>query len=144
MNNLLSDEVIIELFHLKMRLYVIYYSQDKILGTDEIIKYQTSILDWVIKLVIWIVHLYHDWLYYIINYYFRNLLVHDLHHKNECTITFLTKIVNIVNDIVLNMCLISFVNNTFLEYYCTFCISLLHSKEIYKYIFFLQIFIFIL
>lgn len=54
LSNLLTDDVLIELFLLHNRLHIIYHSQEK--DIDEIIKYQTSILDWVSKLVFIIVN----------------------------------------------------------------------------------------
>ncbi|KAL4131307.1 hypothetical protein QTP88_008640 [Uroleucon formosanum] len=103
LSNLLSDEVLIELFLLHNRLHIIYYSQEK--DIDEIIKYQTSILDWVIN----------------------NLLIYNLQHKDETTITFAVKIIEIVNKMSLNMCLMAFVNTTYLDDYITFCATVLHN-----------------
>lgn len=103
LSNLLSDEVLIELFLLHNRLHIIYYSHEK--DIDEIIKYQTSILNWVIN----------------------NLLIYNLHHKDETTITFAVKIIEIVNKMSLNMCLMAFVNTTYLDDYITFCATVLHN-----------------
>jgi len=65
----------------------------------------------------------------IVYYYYSNLLAHDLHSKNESTIKFASKLIDIVNYIVMNICLMTFVNNTFLDHFITFCATVLHSKK---------------
>lgn len=76
----------------------------------------------------------------LINYNFSNLLIYNLQHKDETTITFAVKIIEIVNKMSLNMCLMAFVNTTYLDDYITFCATVLHSKFTY---FFINIFIYL-
>ncbi|XP_050420549.1 condensin-2 complex subunit G2-like [Adelges cooleyi] len=102
-NHLLTDELLIELFQLHLRLHVIYQNNEK--NINEILQYQTSIHNWVME----------------------NLLVHNFYERNESTITFTVKVIEIVNYAVLNLCLIAIVNNEFLDHYFTFCATILNG-----------------
>ncbi|XP_025409710.1 condensin-2 complex subunit G2-like isoform X2 [Sipha flava] len=104
LSKLLSDEVLIELFQLHINLHILYHSEEN--NVDEIIKYQTSILDWVIN----------------------NILIHDLHFKNETTIIFAANILNAVNNIILNICLMQFVDKTYLDNFFSYCNGIMQNQ----------------
>lgn len=113
-----------------MKLSILYYSRDKDYGINEIIKYQTSILDWVIKLVV-ISNISIEVLYLLYFIIFSNLLIFYLHNKNESTIMLVVKIINLINYMVMHCCLMEFLNTTFFDNFFTFCATLLHSKKIF-------------
>jgi len=68
-----------ELFLLNMRLHIIYHTHNESPAVDEIINYQNSVLDWIIKLVYFIiVQLMFDAVLYYIG--ISNINVINLYH----------------------------------------------------------------
>lgn len=55
--------------------------------------------------------------------------------KNETTIKFVAKIVEIVNKTVSNICLMEYVNKTYLDTFFSYCTTLLNSKIIHFYLY---------
>lgn len=133
-NNFLSDEEITELFLLRIRLHIIYFSHEESSNVEEIIKYQTTILDWIIVFVFNIhINSIKSGVKCVSKNnnnenYFRNCYIHNLNSKNETTIIFFAKILKIINHIVTNICLMGYANKKYLETFFTFCTTVLHSK----------------
>lgn len=59
-------------------------------------------------------------------------MIHDLRHKNETTIAFVVKFIRVVNQMVTNMFLMAYVNQSYLDNFFNYCAAV-HSKKIYKY-----------
>ncbi|XP_050529448.1 uncharacterized protein LOC126899015 isoform X2 [Daktulosphaira vitifoliae] len=104
-NYLLSDEVLIELFKLHIRLHVVYQSNKGESGKKDTIQYQLSIFNWILS----------------------DLIVQNWYEKNENTYSFGSNIIEFVNYSIFNLCLISYVESDFLEEYFAFCASIINS-----------------
>ncbi|XP_050543998.1 condensin-2 complex subunit G2-like [Daktulosphaira vitifoliae] len=102
-NHLLTDEVLIELFQLHLRLHIVFESHEK--NTENIHKYLSSIFDWI-----------------------KDILLNDnLYNKNDETLSFVATIVDGLHFSVLNICLMALINNDFLDNYFLFCATILNS-----------------
>ncbi|VVC32382.1 Hypothetical protein CINCED_3A006773 [Cinara cedri] len=105
LSTLVSDEVLLELFRLNLRLHLLYHIHESNYNVDEIINYQVSIMKWIIN----------------------NILSLDLRPIKATTVIFVVRTIENVNTIVYNTLLMQLMNKTFLNTYSVFCAKFLGS-----------------
>ncbi|VVC27241.1 Hypothetical protein CINCED_3A014991 [Cinara cedri] len=106
LNNILTDEVMIELFYLYMKLPIIYYNYDKSLRNNKIIDHQMSVFDWILE----------------------KLLVKDLQLKCDRTKIFIVRIIKVVNNTVYNYSLMKIGTHVYLNKFFIMCSSIIDNN----------------